>query len=164
MMEVFDMNDLGDMHYFLGMEIKQSQNKVFLCQKKYMKEILKRFYMEECKSVSTSMNQKEKLQKTDRADPTNEKEYRRLVGCLIVIHMIVAKSVLRYLKGTLAYGINFSKVEKFKLQGYSDSDWAGSLDDMRSTSGYCFTFGSVVSLGVQESKIWNNIYKKEQTI
>ncbi|XP_052490727.1 uncharacterized mitochondrial protein AtMg00810-like [Gossypium raimondii] len=158
MIEVFEMTYLGEMHYFLGMEIKQSQNEVFICQKKYMKEILKRFYMEECKSVSTPMNQKEKLQKTDGADSKDEKVYRSLVECLMYltstrpyivytisvlsifihctseIHMIAAKRVLRYLNGTLAYGINFSKVEKFKLQGFSDSDWAESLDDMRNTS------------------------------
>lgn len=51
MMEVFEMTDLGEMTYFLGMEIKQTQNEVFVCQKKYMKEILKRFRVEERKSV-----------------------------------------------------------------------------------------------------------------
>ncbi|XP_049369398.1 uncharacterized protein LOC125834277 [Solanum verrucosum] len=51
MMKVFEMTDLGEMTYFQGMEIKQTQNEVFVCHKKYMKEILKRFRMEECKSV-----------------------------------------------------------------------------------------------------------------
>jgi hypothetical protein len=49
---------------------------------------------------------------------------------------------VRYIKGTLSYGIQFSCVENFELQGYADSDWAGSFDDMKSTSGYCFSFGS----------------------
>ncbi|KAA3479914.1 Retrovirus-related Pol polyprotein from transposon TNT 1-94 [Gossypium australe] len=157
MMEVFEMTDLGEMHYFLGMEIKQIQN-----EKKYMKEILKRFHIEECNSVITPINQKEKLQKMNGANPADERVYRslmcltstrldimyivsvlsRFIHCASVIHMIAAKRVLRYLNGTLAYGINFSKVEKFKLQGYSDIGWVGSLDNMRSISGYCFTFGS----------------------
>ncbi|XP_040930064.1 secreted RxLR effector protein 161-like [Gossypium hirsutum] len=64
----------------------------------------------------------------------------KFLHCASEIHMIAAKRV--YLKGTLAKGINFSKVEKFKLQGYFDSYWVGSLDNMRSTLGYCFTFGS----------------------
>ncbi|WVZ15405.1 hypothetical protein V8G54_012971 [Vigna mungo] len=63
MMKVFEMTDLGVMSYFLGMEIKQGQGEIFICQKKYAKEILKKFKMEECKTVSTLMNQKEKLHK-----------------------------------------------------------------------------------------------------
>ncbi|GKC33945.1 retrovirus-related pol polyprotein from transposon TNT 1-94, partial [Tanacetum coccineum] len=88
MMQVFEMTDLGLMSYYLGMEVHQNQNEVFVSQKKYAKEILKKFQMEECKAVTTPMCQKE------------------------------------------------------KLSGEDDSDWAGSADDMKSTSGYCFTFSS----------------------
>ena len=49
--------------------------------------------------------------------------------------------MLRYVKGTIDYGIKFSQVKNFILHGYSDSDWVGCVDDMRSTSGYCFSFG-----------------------
>ena len=49
MMQAFEMTDLGLMSYFLGMEIKQGQDEVFICQKKYAKEILKKFNMEDCK-------------------------------------------------------------------------------------------------------------------
>jgi hypothetical protein len=56
MMHVFYMTNLGLMTYFLGMEVRQSQNKVFICQKKYAKEILKKFHMEECKATNTPMN------------------------------------------------------------------------------------------------------------
>uniref|UniRef100_M1CDU4 Uncharacterized protein n=1 Tax=Solanum tuberosum TaxID=4113 RepID=M1CDU4_SOLTU len=55
---------------------------------------------------------------------------------------MAAKRVVRYLKGTLTYGIRFSKSQNFKLHGYSDSDWGRSTGDMKGTSGYCFTFGS----------------------
>ena len=122
--------------------------------------------MEECKSVSTLMGKKEKLQKYDGADTADEGLYMTLIGCLMYLtttrsyimfpisilsrflncaselHMVAAKRVLRYLKGTFSYGIKFCKVQEFKLQGYSNSDWARSVEDMRSTSGYCFTFGS----------------------
>ncbi|XP_038885821.1 uncharacterized mitochondrial protein AtMg00810-like [Benincasa hispida] len=166
MMKVFEMTDLGPMHYFLGMEIQQRQNEMLLCQKKYVREILKMFNMEECKSVNTPMIQKKKLQKNNGEEPTDENVYRSLVGCFMYLtsirpdimyivsvlsrflhcpsknNMVAGKRVMKYLKGTLSFGIKFSKVENFKLQGYSDSDWAGLLDDMKSTSGYCFTFGS----------------------
>ena len=116
--------------------------------------------------MSTPMGKKEKLKKYDGADPVDEGLYKSLIGylmyliatrsdnmfpvsilsrflnCASELHMVAAKRVLRYLKGTFSYGIKFCKVQEFKLQGYSDSDWAGSVEDMRSTSGYCFTFGS----------------------
>jgi len=168
MMNVFEMTDLGLMTYFLGMEVKQSQNEVFICQKKYAKEILKKFQMEECKATSTPMNQKEKLSKNDGADKIDEGYFRSMIGCLMYLtttkpdilfaisllsrfmhganelHLRAAKRILRYVKGTVSYGVKFEKCQSFKLYGFSDSDWAGSLDDMRSTSGYCFNLGSGV--------------------
>jgi hypothetical protein len=150
------------------MEVKQSQNEVFICQKKYAKEILKKFQMEECKVTSTPMNQKEKLIKNDGADKVDEGYFRSMIGCLMYLtttrpdilfvvsllsrfmhgaselHLRAAKRILRYVKGTVNYGVKFEKCQSFKLYGFSDSDWAGSLDDMRSTSGYCFNFGSGV--------------------
>ena len=65
MMQAFEMTDLGLMSYFLGMEIKQGQDEVFIYQKKYAKEILKKFNMEDCKEMNTPMNKKEKLSKND---------------------------------------------------------------------------------------------------
>lgn len=62
------MTDLGLMTFFLGMEIKQAEHEIFICQKKYAKEILKKFRFEESKEASPPMNQKEKLSKEDGAD------------------------------------------------------------------------------------------------
>ncbi|XP_020263962.1 uncharacterized protein LOC109839911 [Asparagus officinalis] len=168
MMQVFEMTDLGLMTYFLGMEVKQGKNEVFICQKKYAKEILKKFQMEECKTVSTPMNQKEKLSKEDGDDKTDEGYYRSLIGCLMYltatrpdilfpvslisrfmncaseVHLRAAKRILRYIQGTVNYGVKFEKCQNFKLYGFSDSDWAGSIDDMKSTLGYYFSLGSGV--------------------
>ncbi|PKI36229.1 hypothetical protein CRG98_043381 [Punica granatum] len=148
------------------MEIHQRDHGVFVCQRKYLKEILKRFGMEECRSASTPMNLKEKLQKGDGAEAIDATAYRSLIGCLKYLtatrpdimfavsvlsrfmncasqlHMIAAKRVVRYLKGTATFGIKFTKGNQLKLNGFADSDWAGCVDDMRSTSGYCFTLGS----------------------
>lgn len=166
MMQVFEMTDLGEMSYFLGMEVEQKNGDIFICQRKYAKEILKKYNMEDCNGMETPMCQKEKLCKDDGTEQVDEALYRSLIGCLMYLtatrpdilyavnvlsrfmncakesHFKAAKRVLRYVKGTLNYGINFSQSQTFKLQGYSDSDWAGSLDDMKSTSGYCFSFGS----------------------
>ena len=60
------------------------------------------------------------------------------------LHLRAAKRILRYVKGTVSYGVKFEKCQSFKLYGFLDSDWAGSLDDMRNTSGYCFNLGTGV--------------------
>ena len=157
MKQTFEMTDLGEMAYFLGMEIKQKNGEVFIYQKKYAKEILKKFRMDECKSVDTPMCQKKKLSKEDEAKKVDETLYRSLIGCLMYLtatrpdilhavsllsrflncatetHLIAAKRVLRYVRGTLDYGIRFCANQDCVLQGYSDSDWGGSLDDMKST-------------------------------
>jgi hypothetical protein len=56
MMQVFEMTDFGFMSFFLGMEIIQSKEEIFICQKKYSRKILKKFHMENCKSTATPMN------------------------------------------------------------------------------------------------------------
>jgi hypothetical protein len=96
----------------------------------------------------------------------NESIYKQLVGSLIYLtttrlvlscvmsfisrfmtvskikHWIVAKWVLRYVKGTLDFGILYSRSKDPRLCGYTDSDWAGSVDDRKSTSGYVFSLGT----------------------
>ena len=79
------MTYLGIMSYFLGMEIKQGQDQDFICQKKYAKEILKKFNMEDCKEMNTPMNKKEKLSKNDGAEKVEETYFRGLVGCLMYL-------------------------------------------------------------------------------
>ncbi|PKI59524.1 hypothetical protein CRG98_020052 [Punica granatum] len=66
----------------------------------------------------------------------------RFLNCAKESRMIAAKRVLRYLKGTSCHGVKFTKSKELKLSGFSDSDWAGSAYDMKSTSGYCFSLGS----------------------
>ncbi|KAH0772386.1 hypothetical protein KY290_012557 [Solanum tuberosum] len=142
MMKLFEMTDLREMAFFLGMEVKQIQDQIFIFQNKYAKEILRKFRMGDCKSMSTPMNQKEKLIKNDGVERVQEGSYRSLIGCLMYLtttrpyilyvvsvlsrflnspselHMQAAKRVLRYVKGTMDYGVKFSKCKNFKLQGF----------------------------------------------
>ena len=141
MMKVFEMTDLGEMSYFLGVEVQQNQRGIFIGQQIYAKEILKKFKMEECKSMTTLINLKEKLCKEDGAGKVDEAIYRSLIGCLMYltatrldimhvvnllsrfmhcaneVHFKAVKRVVRYIKGTLSYGIQFSRIENFELQG-----------------------------------------------
>ncbi|KAG8484776.1 hypothetical protein CXB51_021144 [Gossypium anomalum] len=168
MQEVFDMTDLGVMTYFLGMEVNQTNRGIFISQHAFSLKILDKFSMQNCKPVSTPIAQGEKLSSIGDHVRVDEKEYRSLVGCLLyltatrpdlihavsllarfmhccnVLHFRAAKRVLRYIKGTLRLGMLFKKENELKLIGYSDSDWAGCIDDMKSTSGYFFTLGSSV--------------------
>ena len=168
MLEVFEMTDLDLMSFFLGMEVKQDHEGIFVCQKKYAREVLKKFHMEDCKSTTSPMNQKEKFSKDDGVDKVDEKHYKSLIGCLMYlsatrpdilfavsilsrfmhcaseVHLQAAKRVVRYIKDTLDYDVKYSHSHNFKLYGYSDSDWVGCVDDLRSTTSYCFTFGSGV--------------------
>ncbi|KAL4311818.1 hypothetical protein GQ457_01G032430 [Hibiscus cannabinus] len=158
MMKVFEMTDLELMSFFLGMKIKQAGHEVFICQKKYAKEILKKFKLEECKEVNTPMNQKEKLCKEDGTDKVDEGYFRSLIGCLMYLtathhdilndvsilsrfmhcaselHLMAAKRVVRYIKGTSNFGVKFTRNKEFKLVGFFNSDWRGSIDDMRTST------------------------------
>ncbi|XP_017980980.1 PREDICTED: uncharacterized mitochondrial protein AtMg00810-like [Theobroma cacao] len=168
MKQEFQMTDLGEMTFFLGMEIVQKPDYICIHQTKYARELLQRFNMEACKSVDTPLTSNNKFCKNDGSGDDNGVVYRSLVGCLLYLtasrpdimyaasvlsrymqkssefHFIAAKRVLRYVKGTMNFGLKFSKKSSNNLLGYCDSDWAGSLEDSRSTTGFCFSFGSAM--------------------
>ncbi|KAK5836576.1 secreted RxLR effector protein 161-like [Gossypium arboreum] len=124
--------------------------------------------MKNCKATSTPVAIGEKLSSQGDFEKVSESTYRSLVGCLLYLtatrpdimfavsllsrfmhccnekHFQTAKRVLRYIKGTKSCGMLFRKVENMKLIGYADSDWTGTIDDMKSTLGYLFTLGSAI--------------------
>ncbi|KAH9314961.1 hypothetical protein KI387_023588, partial [Taxus chinensis] len=146
----FDMTDLGLLHYFLGVEFGQLDHLIFISQVKYASNLLQKFQMYDCNSSSTPMEVGLKLSAHDDSPPVDEPLYRQLVGSLIyltttqpdlcfavsyltwflykpkLIHWGEAKRVLRYVKGTLDFGILYQRVVDFRLIGYTDSDWGGS--------------------------------------
>jgi hypothetical protein len=154
----FEMKDVGLMHYFLGLEVWQSPEKIFLNQGKYAVEIPKRFDMLECKAMNTPMETKLKLL-------VDAILYKQSIGslmyltntrpdtCFVVntlseylveprcVHLVASKHVMRYLKGTLDFGLCYTGDHDFRLVGYTDLDWAGSVFDRKSTSGCCFSLG-----------------------
>ncbi|KAA3467574.1 pleiotropic drug resistance protein 3-like [Gossypium australe] len=168
MQQMFEMSDLGLMTYFLGMEVTQTQKGICLSQKAFAVKILNKFSMENRKATSTPVAVGEKLSSQGIFEEVCESTYRSLVGCLLYLiatrpdimyaasllsrfmhccnesHFKATKRVLRYIKGTLSYGMLFSKAEHLQLVGYTDSDWVGSMDDMKSTSGYVFSLGSAM--------------------
>jgi hypothetical protein len=153
----FEMKDLGPMHYFLGLEVWQRPKDSFLNQGKYAMEILKGFNMMECRSISTPMEMNLKLLVDTLSEIVDVTLYRKMIGsflyitntkpyiCFVVntliqylvepryVHLVVTKHVMRYLKGTLDYGLYYNRDCDFKLYGYIDLYWAGSASDKKKT-------------------------------
>ena len=170
MMKEFEMTDLGVMKYFLGIEVIQSAEGIFICQKKYAQEVLERFKMDDCNPVQIPIVPGTKLTRDDEGMKIDSTYYKQMVGSLMYmtatrpdlmyvvslvsrfmespteVHHQAVKKILRYLKGTVNYGLFYKKSEINVLVGFSDSDYAGDLDDRKSTSGYVFLLsGAAVS-------------------
>ncbi|KAB2626287.1 retrovirus-related Pol polyprotein from transposon TNT 1-94 [Pyrus ussuriensis x Pyrus communis] len=96
----------------------------------------------ECKFVFTPLVSSEKLCKDDGSGSASEEQYRRIMGSLL--YLTATRPDIMYIKGTLDYGLEYVKGKNAMLIGFCDSDWGGSVDDSKSTSGYAFSFGSGV--------------------
>ena len=149
MMRNFEMSDLGLLKYFLGLEVNQDKDGIFISQKKYADDLLKKFHMMNCEAAATPMNINEKLQREDGTEKANSRLFRSLVGGLNYLthtrpdiafsvsvvsrflqsptkqHFGAAKRILLYVAGTTDFGIWYSKVPNFRLIGFTDSDYAG---------------------------------------
>ena len=160
------MTDLGMMKYFLGIEVIQSEDGIFICSSKYANDVLKIFRMLNCKLVVTPIATGTKLSKEDDGSKVDPTMYKRLVGSLMYLtarkpkivfavslisrfmetpkntHWKAGKRILRYITETTNFGIQYTSNSNFKLIGYTDSDFAGSIDYRKSTYGYVFSFGS----------------------
>ena len=135
---------MGYVHYYLGIEVTQHPKSIFLSQKKYIGDLLNRFGMTECNPLSTPMEKNLKLTSIEGKEFEDATKYRQLVGSLIYLtttrpnisfvvgilsrfmqkpcegHWSAARKVLKYLKGTQGYGIKYTRVDYFRLIGYSD--------------------------------------------
>eukprot|EP00253_Pinus_taeda_P008395 PITA_08395 len=132
------MKDMGLMHYFIGMEVWQRDDEVFVSQGKYANEILRRFHVDTCKPMETP------LVGNWRKEDATSGELSQAMVQLTKLFWKAAKHVLRYLRGTTQYGLWYRRTEGVKLQGFIDVDWVGRPSDRKSTSGGIFNLGSVV--------------------
>ena len=160
----FKMKDLGKLSYYLGIDFEQGDGYVKMNQKRYIKKVLSKFGMTDCKPRCTPSEQK-LVSVTDDV-PVDSRKYREAVRSLIYImvctrpdicwiitklsqhvsnplqsHWLAVKQVLRYLNGSIDKELVYTKSgDGLMLVSYSDADWASSVvDDRRSTSGYCFS-------------------------
>ncbi|RVW67994.1 Retrovirus-related Pol polyprotein from transposon RE1 [Vitis vinifera] len=137
----FEIKDLGNLKYFLGMEIARSRKGIFVSQRKYVLDLLKETRMLGCKPADTPMDPTTKLGAKENCAPVDKGRYQRLVE-----HMEVVYRILRYLKVTPGKGLFFEKNQRRDIEVFSDADWAGSVQDRRSTSGYYkYVWGNLVT-------------------
>ncbi|KAK2980493.1 hypothetical protein RJ640_007749 [Escallonia rubra] len=163
----FEMTDIESMSYFLGIEVKQTDKGIFILQKKYAEDILKKYKMKACKPILTLVEERLKLVKDGSGGLVNATNFRRLVGSVryliatrpdIIVYGVgivsrfndspqqsyweAPKQILRYIKGTLDDGIIYKSANNMKLVGCTDSDWTGDIEKRKSTSGNVFHLGS----------------------
>ena len=161
----FEMSMIGELSFFLGLQIKQLKEGTFVCQSKYVKDLLKKFGMEDAKPIKTPMATNGHLDLDEGGNPVDLKLYRSMIGSLLYLtasrpdimfsvcmcarfqaahrecYLTTIKRILRYLKFTLNVRLWYPKGAHFDLVGYSDPDYAGCKVDRKSTSGGCQFLG-----------------------
>ncbi|KAK5846671.1 hypothetical protein PVK06_002968 [Gossypium arboreum] len=166
----FEVKELRKLKYFLGIEVLHSREGIIISQQKYIVDLLTETGKLGCKPANTPIEMNHRLGDALEDAVVDKSSYQRLVGKLIYLshtrpdiayavgvvsqfmhnpkesHLRAVYQILQYLKGTPGKGILFKKGENLTLEAYTDADYAGSMVDRRSTSGYCtFLGGNLVT-------------------
>ncbi|KAJ9561429.1 hypothetical protein OSB04_006589 [Centaurea solstitialis] len=165
----YKISMMGELTYFLALQIKQSEKGIFISQGKYVREMLNKFELTTCSEMKTPMAPPLKLDKDSNGKPVDVTLYRRMIDSLLYLtashpdimyatclcaryqadlkepHMKVVKRIFRYLKGTPNLGLWYPRDSGFDLTAFSDSDFAGCKLDRKSTTGGCQLLGELVS-------------------
>ncbi|GKD58872.1 retrovirus-related pol polyprotein from transposon TNT 1-94 [Tanacetum coccineum] len=165
MHDEFEMSMIGELNFFLGLEIKHMKDEIFFNQSKYIEEMLKKFGLEDSKPTKTPMSTEIKLNKDDEADSVVNTKYRGMIGSLPYLiasrpdimfsvclcarfqenpkttHLEAVKCIFRCIKGTTHLGLWYLKGTGIDTIIYADSDHAGDHVDRKSTSGVCTLMG-----------------------
>ncbi|GJX95257.1 putative ribonuclease H-like domain-containing protein [Tanacetum coccineum] len=165
MHDKFQMSSMGELNFFLGLQVKQREDGIFISQDKYVAEILRKFGFIDVKSASTLVDTENPLLKDSDGDDVDVHLYRSMIGSLMyltssrpdimfavcacarfqvtpkVSHSHAVKRIFRYLKGQPKLGLWYPRDSPFDLVAYSDSDYAGASLDRKSTTGGCQFLG-----------------------
>ncbi|GKB15780.1 putative ribonuclease H-like domain-containing protein [Tanacetum coccineum] len=157
----FQMSSMGELTFFLGLQVMQKEDGIFISQDKYVDEILKKFGFSTVRIASTPMETLKPLLKDAEAKDVDDHLYRSMIGSLMyltasrpdimfdvcacaifqvtpkVSHLHVVIRIFRYLKGQPKLGLWYPKDSPFDLEAYSDRDYAGASLDRKSTTGGC---------------------------
>jgi hypothetical protein len=165
MSKEFEMSMMGELQFFLGLQIKQSKEGTFVHQAKYTKDIVRKFKMEDSKAMTTPMSMTTTLDADEEGEHVDQK-YRSMIGSLLYLtatrpdilfsvclcarfqaslrtsHRQAVKRIFRYLRHTPDFGLWYSASSSLALHGFSNADFAGCRLDRKSTSGTCQFLGS----------------------
>jgi hypothetical protein len=166
MSKEFKMSMMGELQFFLGLQIKQAKEGTFVHQAKYTKDILKKFNMDDSKPLSTPMSMTTTLDADEDGEFVDQKEYQSMIGSLLYLtatrldiqfsvclcahfqasprtsHRQAVKRIFRYLRYTLELSLWYSASSSLSLLGFSDADFVGCRVDRKSTLGTCQFLGS----------------------
>ncbi|GKA79794.1 putative ribonuclease H-like domain-containing protein, partial [Tanacetum coccineum] len=161
----FEMSAMGELTFFLGLQVKQQPDGIFISQDKYVQDMLRRFDMESVRPATTPYEAAKPKSKDEPDDAVNVHLYRSMIGSLMYLtasrpdimfavsacsrHQVTpltsnlnaVKKIFKYLKGQPKLGLWYPRDSPFVLEAYSDSDYAGSNGDRKSTTGGCQFLG-----------------------
>ena len=162
MKAMFEMSMVGELTYFLGLQVKQMNSGIYINQAKYARNLVKRFGLDNAAHARTPMGANAKLTNDPSSESVDVTLYRSMIGCLLyltasrpdiafsvgvcskfqsnpkVSHLNAVKRIIKYVGGTGDYGLFYSKESNLSLASFSDSDWVGNANDRKSTTGGCF--------------------------
>ncbi|GKD93210.1 putative ribonuclease H-like domain-containing protein [Tanacetum coccineum] len=157
----FQMSSMGELTFFLGLQVQQKEDGIFISQDKYVADILKKFDFVTVKTASTPMEPNKALVKDEEAEDVDVHLYRSMIGSLMYLiasspditfavyacarfqvtpkisHLHAVKRIFRYLKGQPKLGLWYPMDSPFDLEAFSDSDYAGASLDRKSTTRGC---------------------------
>ena len=163
---MFEMSMVGELTYFLGLQVKQTNSGIYINQAKYARNLVKRFGLDNAAHAKTPMAANAKLTNDSSSESVDVTLYRSMIGCMLyltanrpdiafsvgvcsrfqsnskVSHLNVVKRIIKYVGETCDYRLFYSKESNLSLAGFSDSDWAGNADDRKNTTGGCFYVGA----------------------
>ncbi|KAI3771213.1 hypothetical protein L6452_02372 [Arctium lappa] len=164
----FEMSLMGELTFFLGLQVKQTSEGTFISQSKYVSEILQKYKLNDSTSMRTPLSTGVKLDSDPLGENVDIKTYRGMIGSLLyltasspdimfatclcaryqanpkVSHLTAVKRIFRYLRGTQTLGLWYPKLSNFDLTAYTDADHVGCKLDRKSTSGCCQLLGNKV--------------------
>ncbi|KAI3815669.1 hypothetical protein L1987_15348 [Smallanthus sonchifolius] len=161
----FEMSNMGELSFFLGLQVSQRENGIYLHQTKYVQDILSKYKMSDSTTYGTPIPVNHGLHPDRDGKDVDSRLYRGMIGSLMYLtasrpdimfavclcsrfqsqpkesHMIAVKRIFRYLKGKPRLGLWYSKQQSFDFKAYTDSDYGGCNLDRKSTSGGCQFLG-----------------------
>ena len=161
----FEMSLMGELKFFLGIQINQTPEGTYIHQSKYIRDLLKKFDLSECKPSKIPMHPTCILEREEVSKKVEQKVYRGMIGSLLYLtasrpdilfsvcicarfqsdpresHLTAVKRIFKYLKGTTNLGLFYRKSSDYSLVGYCDADFAGDRVERKSTSGSCQFLG-----------------------